>query len=65
MRRAPTRPALDAIPRDAAVKATGLPDRSGINARLGQALQRLYPAGDERPDWLEHLLLRLEREREY
>jgi hypothetical protein len=63
MPRSPSKAALDAVPRDAPVKATCIPDRTGTNARLGQALQRLYPAGDERPDWLGDLLLRLDRER--
>ena len=55
--------ALDFVPRDMPVKAAGIPDRTGTHARLGQALQRLYPTGDERPDWLAHLLRRLDRER--
>jgi hypothetical protein len=63
MPRSPSKAALDAVPRDAPVKAACVPDRTGTHARLRQALQRLYPAGDERPDWLDHLLVRLDRER--
>jgi hypothetical protein len=65
MRRAPMKSTLDTVPRDAPVKAAGIMDRTSTHARLGQALQRLYPPGDERPAWLEHLLLKLDREREH
>ena len=64
MRHARMKSALDTIPRDAPVKAAGVPERTATHARLGQALQRLYPVGNERPAWLEHLLPKLERKRE-
>jgi hypothetical protein len=38
---------LESVPRDAAVKADGLPDATTTHARLGDALQRMYAPVDE------------------
>jgi hypothetical protein len=63
MRRSSSDTYFQAIARDVAVKADYLPDRTTTNARLGEALQRLYaPVEDTQPDRLSHLLMALDRQ---
>lgn len=54
--------AFEAVGRDAAVKAAGVPDPGSTRSRLGQGLQRLYaPVTDEQPDQFGILLAALQR----
>ena len=62
MRRSTSETHLQAVARDAAVKADYIRDRTTTNARLGETLQRLYaPVEDAQPDRLGQLLTLLDR----
>jgi hypothetical protein len=62
MRRSSSETHLHSVARDAAVKVGYIPDRTTTNARLGEALQRLYaPVDDAPPERLGPLLMALER----
>jgi Anti-sigma factor NepR len=53
---------LEAIARDAAVKADYIADRTTTHARLGETLRRLYsPVADEPSDRLSDLLAQLDQ----
>jgi hypothetical protein len=53
---------IEAVPRDAPVKAEGIFDLTTTNARLSQGLQRLYePVMDKEPDRLAKLVELLQR----
>jgi hypothetical protein len=62
MRHSSTETGLEAIAREAPVKARYMADRSTTHARLGETLQRLYaPVADAEPDRIGHLLMLVEQ----
>jgi hypothetical protein len=52
---------LEAIARDAPVKADYIADRTTTQPRLGETMQRLYAAADQQPDRFGQLLTLLDQ----
>ena len=62
MHAGPSGAAFEALARDTAIRADGIPDRLSMVARLRYGLKRLYePINDELPDRFGYLLMLLDQ----